>query len=437
MKSFPHQTAQFPRVRNTLATIESMNAQGLDVMDDGILGYELARRRHYTFRGIDYAIATHQQIETRVAQEQLKPNDDQGARTNARELRRTLQGLGWVDNTGTVTPVGQQVLASAAQSQTERVLLATGLLNITAIDKAGNVSHPVLMMLHLLHTAPSHRRLGLELALESENDSQAEINRVVQIYTTNTTDAQIRAATGVSESQQRNNRKVLPAFSKYADLVVEDAQHYFRLTPSGLRALGLPVSGQAAAPAPAPTPSGAGATQGRRTLTTGQQRTAGQVGAHSTNRTVPGALTPDQQAEAQNRLNERTTAHQDLVQLFAAQIGDASGTLWEDRSSFDLVWGPTGAPEHHIFEMKTVQADADPQVIRAVGQLAYYRYFNVAKKFPGAPTTRTLVVDDDLHEDLRDFLEAEGIGAIWMHADGTVEALNPLGQALVALLPTS
>lgn len=446
MKNYPNQAAEFPRVRSTLATIQIMNRQGLDVMDDAVLGYELARRRQYTFRGIDYATATPKQIADRIALEHQKPRADQGALTNARELRRTLQGLGWVDNTGTVTALGRQVLASTAQSQTERDLLATGLMNITATDKAGHVSHPVLMMLHLLHSAPSHRRLGLELALENKDDSQAEINRVIQIYTNSTTDAQIRAATGVTESQQRNNRKIFPTLAKYAGLVVEDAQHYFSLTPSGLHALGLPAPVQAATPPPPPPRPVSGGTpvvgtasswRARRNLTTGQQRSAGQVGAHSTNRTVPSALTPDQQAEAQNRLNERTTAHQALVQLFAARIGDASGDFWEDQSSFDLVWAPNGAPGRFIFEMKTIQADADAQVVRAVGQLAYYSYFNAAKAFPGAPMTQTLVVDDEIPEDLCEFLEAQGIGAVLMRADGTAEPLNPLAEALVALLPVS
>ncbi|SMF37263.1 hypothetical protein L603_005000000010 [Cellulosimicrobium cellulans J34] len=128
-------------------------------------------------------------------------------------------------------------------------------------------------------------------------------------------------------------------------------------------------------------------------------------------------------------------AHQALVRQFAERIGDAAGELWEDQSSFDLVWAPNGAPDRHLFEMKTIEADADAQIIRAVGQLAYYAFFNVNEAFPGAPTTMTVVVDNDLHDDLREFLEHLGVGAVRMRAEGTVEGLNPQGQALVALLP--
>ncbi len=443
MKNYPNQAAEFPRVRSTLRTIEDLNAQGLNVLDDGVLGYELARRRDYTFRGIDYATATPQSIAARIAQEQAKPRGAQGARTNAREVRRTLQGLGWVDGAGAVTAAGRAVLASPPQSQAERDLLATGLLNITATDPAGHVSHPVRMMLRLLHTAPSHRRVGLELALENLDDSPAEVGRVIGLYQQNATDAQIRAATGVTESQQKNNRKIFPALAKYAGLVVEDVQHDFHLTPAGLAALGLPTPSATATP-PAPTtgriagpaaPIGGPRRRRRRSLTTGQRRAASQVGAHSTNRTVLNALTPDQQAEAQTRLGERTMAHQALVRQFAERIGDAAGELWEDQSSFDLVWAPNGAPDRHLFEMKTIEADADAQIIRAVGQLAYYAFFNVNEAFPGAPTTMTVVVDNDLHDDLREFLEHLGVGAVRMRAEGTVEGLNPQGQALVALLP--
>ncbi|QAY69245.1 hypothetical protein [Xylanimonas protaetiae] len=446
MKNYPNQAAEFSRVRSTLNTISSLNAQGLDVLDDGVLGYELARSRDYTFRGIDYTTASAQDIEARIVLEKAKPRGDQGARTNARELRRTLRDLGWLDSTGAVTSAGRALLACASQSQTERDLLAAGLMRVAVADAVtGRVSHPVRMMLHLLHAAPSHRRLGLELALENLDDSPSETSRVIGLYQQNATDAQIRAATGVTENQQKNNRKIFPTLAKYAGLVVEDAQHDFHLTPSGRAAIGLPSPSTSVTATPTPTtatalPSGGnvvvgGAQRQGRNLTVGRKRSVNQVGSHSVSRTVPAALTPDQQAEAQTRLGERTTVHQALVRQFAARIGDAAGEFWEDPASFDLVWAPTGVPERHIFEMKTIQSDADPQIIRAIGQLSYYAYFNVAKAFPGAPATKTVVVNDDLHQDLRDFLEHSGVGALRVHLDGTVEALNPLGQAMVALLP--
>lgn len=434
VKNYPNQAADFRRVRNTLETIEDMNAIGTAVLDDADLGYELARRRHYTFRGINYATASDVLISQRIAQERLKSASDQGARTNARELRRTLQGLGWVDGSGIVTALGKDLLASVPGSQGERDKLAQGLMNITATDADGNVSHPVQMMLKLLGDRPSHRRAGLELALENIDDSPAEVARVLDLYRNNTTDSQVRTATGVSESQQRNNRKVFPSLAKYAGLVVEDVQNYFHLTPAGYALIGIAPTSSAVT-SPAATSTGTGLSRKRRNFTRGYRRSAGEVGGHSTSRIVPDALTPDQQAAAQNKLNERTIAHQDLVRAFAEAIGDDAGEFWEDPSSFDLIWVPSGTRERYLFEMKTIAADADAQVMRAVGQLAYYDYFNARAALPRAAGTKTLVVDDELERDLCDFLEAQGIGVLVMIPEGGIQALNPLGVKVLDRLP--
>lgn len=155
----------------------------------------------------------------------------------------------------------------------------------------------------------------------------------------------------------------------------------------------------------------------------------------ASNRTIPAGLTPDQQAEAQNRLNERTIRHQELVRAFAALIGDDEGTLFEGTSSYDLLW-QDASRTCHIFEMKTIDSDADSQFIRAVGQLLYYEHFYVANEFPGAQTTKAIVVDRRVHDELCEFAEKLGTGVILVE-DGAAEGLNDLGRRIVAQLPPS
>jgi hypothetical protein len=474
MKNYPNQATSFERIRNTLQTIASLNARQANTLDDGVLGYELATRKFYTFRGLDYAHATPQDIQDRIKDEKAKPNGNQGARTNARELRRTLIDLKWVNSQGLVTPLGHQLLTVQPGSQQERDMLADGLIQLEVPDASGyRVSHPVLIMLQLLNLSPSPHRAGLELMLEANDDSSGELNRVLALYPSFTTlPSNFRANRLHSTTFQiANATKIFPSLAKYAGLVTEDSHGTYHIAPPGLKVINVATPSVPAAQAPTPTPTPAppvpgpptppastnppvpptspvpsppsggkarqGQGSGQRNNTGGQERKASEVGAHGIGRTLPTGLTPDQQADAQNRLNERMDNHQDLVQYFASCIGEDEGTFYEDHTSFDLVWKSDSSDVCHVFEMKTISSDADAQVIRAVGQLHYYAHFNVAVRFKDNPKTKTVVVDGDLHEDLRKFLEAQEIGAILAVEGQPLVALNSLGQAVLDLLPLS
>ncbi|KUM39002.1 hypothetical protein [Arthrobacter sp. EpRS71] len=450
MKNYPNQATTFERIRNTLQTIASLNARQANTLDDGILGYELAARKFYTFRGIDYATATPQDIQARIKLEKAKPGGNQGARTNARELRRTLIDFKWVDTEGVVTPLGQQLLGTQPGSPLERDLLADALIQLTITDTGNRTSSPVMIMLHLLFVDPSPHRAGLELMLEANDDSAGERFRVQELYKTFVIMPAAWRATRlhVTPFQLANATKVFPTLAKYAGLVTEDAQGTYHLAPSGMKAVAghwtpvgsqgyqastLPVPPPPAVP-PVPTPP-PGRRRTQRRITGGQERDANNVGSHGVNRTLPDGLTPDQQADAQNRLNERMDNHQDLVKYFASCILAGEGTFYEDNTSYDLVWKSNTSDVAHVFEMKTIDSDADAQVIRAVGQLHYYAHFNVAVRFKDNPKTKTIVVDGDLHDDLRGFLTAQSIGAIMAVEGQPLEALNSLGQEVLDQLP--
>ena len=435
MKNYPNQASSFPRIRNTLMTISELRVRGVDVLDDDVLGYELARRGHYGFRGIDYATASAAAIELEIDRQRMKPTGVQGARTNAREIRRTLIDMKWLTTAGDLTPVGQSLLASDPDSDSERGLLAAGLLDIQASIANGPISHPVVILLRLLAHAPSNYRAGLELALEAEDDSPGELERVVTLYDQiRTMNPPARAvALGVSEATRANAVKIFPTLAKYAGLVTEDSNSTFRIAPIGQSALATidgstPVSSATFVPPFTPDPSG-------RRLTQGAQRPAMEIGAQ-TQRTIPAALSPARQVAAQNRLNERTNLHQYLVARFASFIGDGTGELYEDSFSFDLVWLNVGPIRSWLFEMKTIDSDADSQVMRAIGQLAYYEHFHVANQFPGVTVDRALIVDNRIPEELCELLGKLRIGVVLSVEAQPLEALNTIGQSLLDSLPT-
>lgn len=454
MKNYPNQASDFGRIRRTLETIRDLNQQGQNVRNDHVLGYECARRQIYTFRNFNYEAATPQSLNARIALEQAKPKSDQGAETFARELRRTLYDLGWLDAQFQLTVDGQSLLASPVGSQTELQLLRDALIDLQVADKSGTyISHPVLVMLHLLDTAPTKARGGLELALEAKDDTPQELQRVIALYQSiKDLPAATRAARlGTTLTQVNNAVKIFPSLAVSAGFVDKTPPNDYSITPLGRSAIhtvlgGMTFRNMTARPTPPPVfvpgtsgpePETKSRGNGRRNVTVGQKKSSNQVGQHGVDRNINSApLTPDQQDEARQKLRERTNAHQDLVQYFAGHIGDSRGDIYEDQVSFDLLWQNSADQVCHLFEMKTIKDDADAQVQRAVGQLHYYGFFNVATLFPGAEMTKTLVVDDVIHQDLADYLTAQGIGLI--HAaksQGTLDPLNDLGKDLLALLP--
>lgn len=423
MKNYPNQASNFARVRGTLEVIRHVNEAGQDPLDDGVLGLEAARRGVYEFRGLPFAQISKEQLDQRLQEETAKPPSNQGTRTFARELRRTLRNMGWIDSTGHLTDAGEAVLSTAPASLEERALLAEGLLKIAVTDREDRTSHPVRVLLELLSVSPSQHRKGLELALEARDDSSQELDRVKKLYKLPAEERQ--QALGISDHQRNNAVKIFPTLAKTAGLVVEDGHGVFSLSPDGWSVLGMPVG---------EVPEVI-LTRSKSTFTEGKQVTTNTV-ATKVPTNPPKFLTEEEQKKAAARLQERTAKHQKLVKEFSMQIGDDVGALYEDPFSYDLLWLPSedDGTTCFLFEMKTINNDADLQARTALGQLAYYAYFRVSVKWPTHTVMRCAVFDSDIGSQLATFLENEQVGAITLTSEG-VTPLNELGKAILAKLP--
>ena len=422
--------SQFERIRAGLALIKELNGAGKDPSSSDVFGYECARRGIYTFRNLDFDTATKAQIEAAIKDMKAKDYADQGPLTFARDLRRTLRFLGWIDADADTTTAGDELLATKPGSVEEQALLVEGLMNINVPDRNEKYyHHPTPVLLKLLASAPSYRRDGLELAFQPQDDSDAEFQKVLKMYPLDR--AERIKQMGTSTSQRNNAVKILPSLCAYAGLIVEQEDHYFYLSQEGWALLGQP-----------PTPSTGTAAKksiakrGRRT-TVGKLVTSKSI-AKRKNDKPPRTLTPEEQARAAEKLQERTTAHQALVSRMAAHIGDGDGEFFEDEFSYDMLWVPHDtAIQAFLLEMKTITGttDAHARVRGAVGQLSYYEYFHAGPRLKGRDIQRVVVVDADLPEELKDYLTHENIAAISYAEGGTPVGLNPLGVKVLGLLP--
>jgi hypothetical protein len=316
VKNFPHQYNDLRKLRATLEIERDLRDQGLDSTDDAVLGYELARRRVYGFRGLDHS-AGDEAIDRRVAErieiERGKPPGTQGARTAAREMRRTLRHLGWLDADQTaLAPAGEALLATMEGSDEERILMQQAIGGIAVEDRDGHLSHPVQILLRLVEEVPLGSRGGMEVALEAADDSAEEFQRVIAIAALSE-DGRINAlkAAGWTDSQLANAVKILPAFAIQSGLMTTDGSGRFIVTDAGRRALGRAVTAARPAQPASPPPA-------RRRATSVATSDPGRVGR---SRAFLGidrrALSPAEQAMAAQLLYERTERHQALVRAIA------------------------------------------------------------------------------------------------------------------------
>lgn len=435
------------RVRATLQVIRALMDAGANVNDDVVFGYAAARARAYTFRYFDYdAPNADLLLEARIAQEMNKPAGDQGARTFAREMRRTFRDLGWVDAQGHLTVRGDALLHSPPGSHDEAAILSEGLL---ALELEPGPSHPVRVLLRLLAVAPSVDRRGLELALEATDDSDAEFARVRGLYEMTPADRTAALhAMGISDTTIANARKIFPALARAAGLVVENPPRYYALTPAGAAAIAAapPVvpamppppaaapqaggepdaGGELAPPAdPAVAPAGdAPATFVRRTLRATSAESIAEFFFRADGRT----LTEDEQRAARQLLGGRTEAHQAMIRLLAGLFDADLGAFHE--GSVDLLWIPHDAAAPFLLvEGKTIDGDAATQIRGAVGQVLFYEYFDVRPLDRGRGVRRCIAVSARVPDELIQYATEHEISLILVTDDGWLP-LNSLANDL-------
>ena len=432
MKNFPHQYNDLVKLRDTLAVVDELNSSGESALDDGVFGHALARHRIYDFRpriGSGSEAAVRKRIEQRLADERTKPASNQGTRTAAREMRRTLRYLGWIADVSTsITPAGEALLQTDPGSTEEAELLNAALIHIAVQDAAGRVSHPMQLLLRLVEDVGLIGRAGMEVVLEATDDSAAEYGRIAALASLPDDARRVALlALGWSDFQIQNARKILPAFAEQAGLIATDASGRFILTDAGFRQLGR-------APTAVVTPSTrarpARTARGRHRSTAVTTSDSSKVG-RSTRLSAADrrALTPEEQAIAAGLLYERTARHQQLVREFATRIADADFT--EDPAAFDLLVDLRRTGALVLCEMKSIHADESAQVRAAVGQLLYYEYFSLPHVHKDRPVSKLVVVDRPVSEDLAEFLQTLGFGLVEVVA-GRVTLRNAAASAILA-----
>lgn len=413
MKNFPHQYNDLGKLRAALSSFDSLVTAGNDVSSDEVYGYDLARKGVYEFRSLEG------DLEERIQTELTKPRGSQGAQTAARETRRTLRALGFVTDTPAwvVTGAGRSVLATQPGSVEERLAWQAALLQLTATSTGGDVSHPVRIFVRLLSEAGAVSHRDASLILEPADDSDAEFRRTLGLL--GQAEEAILASTGSTPSQFANARKILPSLAEKVGFVETDEAGNYVLTDEGADVVPEVLGEDGGGTPQTPHPAVQRPRRGVRLRT--RQNGARADGAEGGDVHVP---TPAELQMRAQRLRERTTRHELAVDRLNELVEEGLEGI-EDVGSFDLVVVKDGIV--HLFEVKTLEADARIQARRAIGQLAEYAYFVIPEEWPNAEVRRYVVFDALPPDEVIGFVQTEGVGALVLVGDG-IAACNELAR---------
>jgi hypothetical protein len=390
VKNLPHQVNRIDRFTLGLGVFARLASDGADLRDDGVVGDALARAGAYTFRGPQAG-----SVEDRLVAEHAKSPSDQGTRTMARELRRTFEGLDLLEiEAGSLAPTVDaarllDLHADPASSEAHSIWRRA--FHDLVITDASGTSHPYEIMLRLAGERPGIPKGLLGLALEAEDDSEAEFQRLLNLVDHNDA-SPAWDSLDISRAQRANSVKILPAVAEQLGELV---------TVGGFAFIALPDPFE---PRQEKRRRSAGALRSRRRR---YERNRSRGKRPTTGTETTRSYDPDLSAA-------RYQAHEECLSAFDA-ILEASLDRWE--GDYDLVADDGSALL--LVEVKTIRNDADNQVRLGLGQLLYYEHFDVRPDWPTTDVNRLLVVDGEIDTELEDFLDNHKVGLVVRATDGT------------------
>lgn len=415
MKNFPHQVNSIQKLRASLAVAVDLLQRGESISDDGVFGYTLARREIYTFRGLDHP--SRHALEQRMVQEQTKLASNQGPRTFARDLRRTLMRLAFLqehDDQLTISDFGTRLLELPDPPNPEAsALWINAILRLELeTDRRGGVTHPAMNMLRIIQAIPGIEKRWLAFSLDMDGDSRREFRRILRLIQSGRFERACRQV-GATQYEAANAVKIIPALLEQVGLISID-QTRCTLTDVSERILNQerPLTAEAAPTTPAVPPI-----PGRRLPRPGRVVTTAED-IPLTVRTARSTRSEEEQLHTALALKERTTLHQLAVHEIVTRLRNCGETRTSE-DAFDILALPPGNAPCLLIEVKTVKDDGLLQARIALGQLLFYEFFDVPTIAPGRVVVRIVVFAGEPGQAARAFLAAYNVNCVTL-LDGAI-----------------
>jgi len=208
MKNFPHQFNDLTKLYNALEVAHKLLSDQIPLSDENF-GELLTRKGIYTYR--DKTLTVDQFL----VLEKEKPASNRGYLTVSRDIRKFFEiaNLITLDNskTGTLTALGNNLLA-AEFDEDRNDLWRKAMLGMTLKSTSNELSHPYRILIKLVSSFPGIETTKLMLALEANNDSDSEFQRLVELSELPL--SEIITRVGTTESNAANAVKILPGIAE-------------------------------------------------------------------------------------------------------------------------------------------------------------------------------------------------------------------------------
>lgn len=403
MKNIPHQFVQIDKFYRALQTVKEHLDEEIPLNDE-IFGERLLRNEVINpgNKGLS--------IEEYLAEQRDKPSGDRGHKTAGRDTIRFfgLTGLLTVANNESayLSPSAISLLATTSED-TRLLLWRDAMLRMAVEGNDGEISHPYRILLKLVQDNPGLETKKLMLALDAENDSIEEYQRVLNL--SNSTFEEILEELNITIHKARNAVKILPSLAEQLGDIERRGNNSY---PVGQI---IVTEDEISTEIPSSATNQDGVPYSQYRNVTSDTIAVDPVFNTSSSVTID-------YTESIRIRQERLAEHQNIVR----QLG-----LFCEQKGFDLYEGKfdclsTMEETALVFEIKTIlnsMSDQEKQTIKGVGQLKYYKFSIVNRQMEYEDIKEFLVYSQKPEISLIEFCTAENIKVVWLE-DGVFKIFD-------------
>jgi len=391
LKNFPHQFNDLNKLYEALAvTRELINNH--ELLTDEIFGEQLTRHKIYTYRNKSLTIDDFLNLERE------KPLANRGYLTVARDIRRFFELLGFLnvfhDKSARLSPAANQLLKTNS-SQMQIELWRNALFQLALEGTDGEISHPYRILIKLVNTYPGIETTKLMLALEAENDSDEEFERLSILSSLSI--EKIIAETGTTSSMAANAVKILPGIAEQIGDIERKSNQSYPVNQVIITEDEITTEKELF-----------GATRSASYI----RETNSERIAKDPNINIVSSANIDL-VEAIKIRQKRLVEHQNIVRNLAILNENCGFKLFEGKFDCLAIKDNTAL----LYEVKTILpslSDQEKQTIKGVGQLKYYKFSIVNKQMGFTNIREILAFSCKPDVDIIEFCLAENIIVVWM-----------------------
>lgn len=393
MKNFPHQFNNLDKLYNSLRVIRELINANAPLTDENF-GEKLTREGIYTYRDQELT------IDQFLASEQQKPAANRGYLTVARDIRRFFELLGFItvfpNKIANISPTALQ-LSEEESAEARKALWKNALLQLSLEGADGEVSHPYRILLKIVRLFPGIETSKLMLALEAQNDSDEEFERISSLVPLSL--AEIIEVTGTSKYMAANAVKILPGIAEQLDDIERRNNRAYVIAEVVITEDEISTE-EAESPDPIRV-----AYRPTTVASIARDPQLNAIASASVDLT-----------EAIRLRQRRLAEHQELVRALGAIVSASGFSLFEGK--FDCL----GVKNNRglLFEVKTLSgslADEERQTVKGVGQLKFYDFSIVQGQMNLSNTIAFMAYSRRPSNRIIQFCQSENIRVIWKDGD--------------------